>query len=283
MRSWIVITIVGLLSCAPSGGPSSRTWAEKELKWRLCPLCREVRLQDLPVRPLVDCRGLHVYGIEPARIAIAIDTSDSTIDPTESDINANGYLGTPFFAERTYGGFALRSTDLGDTVFAAEVMGSRSLVQGIAHSGSQIALIAFAGPPGETKVVAPLSTEIAILEEGFDRILATGSIGSTDLAAGISRARDSLAIGDPMAASNRNVVLLISDSPSPARQDKDAIRNAVTRASGEGIIIHTFAVARSTRGAPGLLGEIADLAGGTFHQVTEATDLQCALAEVLSP
>jgi Mg-chelatase subunit ChlD len=225
------------------------------------------------------------------RVAIAIDTSASTIDPVGSDINDNGYVGAPLFVETTDGSSTLRSTDLGDTAFAAEVSGSRSLAHAIARSGNPVALITFSGSrptpdgsQGTSKIVAPLSTDIATLEQAFRQVLATGSIGSTDLAEGILLARSSLAESpSSLTGESKNIVLLISDSPSPLLQDESAIRDAVVRAASEGVVIHTFAVAPSGRDAPGLLGEIALLSGGTFHLVTEATGLHCALATALSP
>ncbi len=77
-------------------------------------------------------------------VAIVIDTSLSTIEPTGADINGNGRVGSPQLGP-VGSLFDAAGDDPGDSILAAEVAAARKLLGELDPRSTRVALISFAG------------------------------------------------------------------------------------------------------------------------------------------
>src|SRR5512145_2686503 len=82
-------------------------------------------------------------------VAIVLDTSRSTIEPAEADIDSDGDIGAATLLP-VVSSFEVGCTDPGDSILAAEVAAARELLRGLDPRSTRVALVRFAGDvPGE--------------------------------------------------------------------------------------------------------------------------------------
>ena len=228
-------------------------------------------------------------------VAIVIDTSGSTAEPSGADINGNGVVG------RGRGGgvgsiFGLGSSDPGDSVLAAEVAAARKLLAGLDPRNTRVALITFAGsPPDEGGFFGrevpnaaiteePLTTDYARVQRALDLVLQRGPEGATHMAAGVDQAtiellglRGGLSKPDP---NSEKIVLFLTDGqptlpygPGFERDNVRAVLRAADRAHRAGVKIHSFGLGPEALEGPVSCVEMASRTGGYFTPLRTPGDI----------
>jgi hypothetical protein len=233
----------------------------------------------------------------PLDVALAIDTSQSTIDPSGVDVDEDGIVGAVF--ESFY-------TDIDDSSLAAIVKSVALLLESSVGHDIRFSLITFSGrmiptqePPRrvvmkrDAVIRIPLTGDTAELAVGLDAVLRRGSKGMSNYFAGMRRATRSLLETRDRERVSRRLVLFISDSPTPLlRRVGDVnvfnmrdtrLESSAREAVRERVVFNTFGLSEdsmSWRRLP--IGLIASATGGTYHAVEDASQLYCHLISSLT-
>lgn len=264
------------------------------------PISEEVLFEILPPRVLLEVDyphdgdeiadyicGAFVAGraevVTEMDVAIVIDTSLSTIDPSGADIDGDGVTGT---GSRRYveSIFDTGIDDRDDSILAAEVAAARRLMAGFNFRKTRVALVAFAGdprtvfsdrpprnPPARTLV--PLTSDFSKISDALDALLTESPRGATHMAAGLDQAIGELASTDVEGAASRAILFFTDGHPTLPRkpeQNSDAIREtlkAVDRAARAGLRIHSFAIGADALEEPLAVVEMARRTHGRFVPV----------------
>ena len=232
-------------------------------------------------------------------VMIVIDTSGSTFEPTGSDVNGNGIVGTA-----TFGGlFGIGSTDPGDSILAAEVAAALQLLSGLDPRSTRVGLVTFAGdpepqrgmfggnPPPAAITEQPLTTDYDLIRRSLGAVLQRGPAGATHMAAGADQATIELrgfrgAFSQPDPDSEKIVLFLTDGQPTlPAGPGYDSINvNAVLRAADRarraGVRFHAFAIGPEALAGPVAAVELAARTGGYFTPVRRPGDLVQVVEQV---
>jgi hypothetical protein len=230
-------------------------------------------------------------------VAIVIDTSLSTIEPTGADINGNGRIGSAYLGPVS-SLFEPAADDPGDSILAAEVAAARHLLRELDPRSTRVALVTFAGemnptrsrlyfwrppaPPAQTR--EPLTRDFARIERALDEVLATQPAGVTHMAAGVDQATLEL-LGlrgseSELDARSEKVMLFLTDGqptlPYGPGKDADNVRAvlaAAERARKGAIRVHTFAIGPEALAGPVATVELAARTQGYFIPVRAPGDL----------
>ncbi len=230
-------------------------------------------------------------------VAIVIDTSLSTIEPTGADINGNGKIGSPYLG-RVGSLFNSAGDDPGDSILAAEVAAARRLLRELDPRSTRVALVTFAGemnptrsrlffwrPPAPAALTRePLTRNFARIERALDDVLATQPQGVTHMAAGVDQASKELlglhGAKSRADARSEKVMLFLTDGqptlPYGPGRDADNVRAvlaAADRAHKGGIRVHTFAIGPEALDGPVATVELAARTQGYFIPVRAPGDL----------
>ena len=230
-------------------------------------------------------------------VAIVIDTSLSTSEPTGADINRNGRIGSPYLGPVS-SLFDAAGDDPGDSILAAEVAAARRLLSELDPRSTRVALVTFAGefnptrsrlffwrPPAAPALTRePLTRDFARIERALDRVLATHPEGVTHMAAGVDQATHELlglrgARSKPDPRSEKVMLFLTDGQPTlPFGPGKDAdnvraVLGAAERARKGGIRVHAFAIGPEALAGPVATVELAARTQGYFIPVREPGDL----------
>src|SRR5262245_6202897 len=127
-------------------------------------------LETLPVPSVSGCPPLDLQRVGSVDVVIVIDRSRSTIDSTGRDINQNGKIGRPIISP-VGSIFDVGSTDTGDSLLAAQVVATRSILEALLNDHTRFGIVSFAGPiPNDpltptlhSAVGAPLSEHLSAL------------------------------------------------------------------------------------------------------------------------
>ena len=265
-------------------------------------------LDAMPARSLDECS---LRGLEVARgldVAIAIDTSGSTADPSGSDIDGDGTVGK--FRGSTM-------TDRGDSLLAAQVAGIKSVISDSSLRDLRLSIVSFSGRDRFDDPVSPerfpdaiLRTELTSdsqeLEVALDRVLKGGSRGTANFAAALRRSLDALDVGwrRAPAGERRRVVFLLADSSAPVRpgptqyfyRTQERVPHgpvvhtdpqmaiAAKRAIRSHVVINTFGLGGAAGAAPPhALSRLAGATGGRYRAVKDPARLHCDLISALVP
>ncbi len=223
-------------------------------------------------------------------VAIVLDTSGSTAEPSGADINHNGIVG----ARRGVGQnwiVGSRSSDTGDSVLAAEVSAAEQLLSDLDPRVTRVSVISFSGssepggaftfPNGRERPTyithVPLTHDFSRVRAAFQAVRLAGSEGGTDMAAGVVRGFTELS-GLPGARSKRNyrnqlLMFFFTDGVLEKPKDYKALLEAARQAHKLGVRVHTFAIGGSAVGRPLGAVQLADMTGGEFTPVVDAGDL----------
>ena len=230
-------------------------------------------------------------------VAIVIDTSLSTIEPTGADVNGNGRVGSPYLGPVS-SLFDAAGDDPGDSILAAEVAAARRLLGELDPRSTRVALVTFAGemnpsasrlafwraPAAAALTREPLTHDFARIERGLDQVLASNPAGVTHMAAGVDQAtlellglRGARSKPDPR---SEKVMLFLTDGqptlPFGPGKDADNVRavlDAAERAHKGGIRVHAFAIGPEALAGPVATVELAARTQGYFIPVREPGDL----------
>jgi hypothetical protein len=253
---------------------------------------------------LIAGRALAQHGRLPRfDVAIVLDTSRSTTDPSGSDIDGNGVIGgRKTDARRSI--FAPVNTDPGDSILAAEVAAAREIVRGLDPRSTRVTLIAFAGePPGAgggafgrtprppAVTLEPLTSKLERIDAALDELLSTDPLGSTHMAAGVDQATTELtglSGGRSTPHSDRDkVVFFFTDGlptlphgPGFEGENVRSVLRAANRARRAGIRIHSFAIGAEALEGPLALVELAQRTEGRFMPIRRPGDLIHAVKEI---
>jgi hypothetical protein len=225
-------------------------------------------------------------------VALVLDTSGSSAEPTGADINGNGVIGARQRGRISslFGG----STDEGDSVLAAEVAAARQILRDFDPRTTRVAVITFAGgdaaresgPPALTR--QPLTNEYARVEQSLDFILREEPHGQTHISGAVDHATTELlglfgSRSEKIADSERLVFFFTDGQPTlpygPLAQSDNvrAVRQSALRAHKAGIRIHSFAIGPDALEGPIASVELADMTGGSFIPVRHPGELSAVV------
>jgi hypothetical protein len=246
----------------------------------------------------LDCAPEIFDSMGPLDVAIAIDTSLSTVDPSGRDVDGDGVVGA--IVESRY-------TDPDDSILSAIVASVRTLLENAADHDIHFSLITFSGRMNPSSAEPPkrvilrrdavirtaLTDDTQALIASLDAVLERGSKGMSNYFAGMRLATRSLVETKDIERESRKRVLFISDSPTPlSRRAGDVgvftprdvrLESSAREAIGHRVIFNTFGVAEdSKKWRKFTLGRIAGATGGTYHAVEDSTALYCHLASSLT-
>jgi Mg-chelatase subunit ChlD len=234
---------------------------------------------------------------------VVIDSSASTAASSGSDVDQDG----------TVGGASLESRGLGDSLLAAQVASVKSLLPEIVRLDLRLSIVSFSGQerfddPTTPKLASAvlrgkLTSHPPEIETALVRVLASGSRGTADFAAAMSRSLDALTRGSRADASRRSIVLLIADSPSPVMPgpthylyrawngdpngpivySDPHMAAAAKRALRARVVFNTFGLGEAARAEqPHALSQVAGATGGRYRAVDDPAQLHCHLMAALA-
>jgi len=225
-------------------------------------------------------------------VALVLDTSGSTAEPTGADINGNGVIGARQRGRISslFGG----STDEGDSVLAAEVAAARQILRDFDPRTTRVAVVTFAGGDGERETGPPaltrqpLTNEYARVEQALDFILRAEPHGQTHISGAVDHATTELlglagSRSEKIADSEKLVFFFTDGQPTlpygPLAQSDNtrAVRRSALRSNKAGIRIHSFAIGPEALAGPIASVELADLTGGSFIPVRHPGELSAVI------
>jgi von Willebrand factor type A domain len=232
-----------------------------------------------------------------ADVAIAIDRSTSTREPTGLDLDGDGVVGAYEGSEYT---------DRGDSLLAAELAAVRRLVEAATLEGMRFAIVSYSGQDDfpledsvtqrvdrrDARLEAELTDDRSALEAAVARVGDRGNDGSSSFAPAMRLALRSLSARDGSdEPARRRRVLFLSDSQTPARYapmerfayDDARMEVEARRAIKAGVAFHSFGIGAAADSAdiPHALAQIAGATGGTYRAVPDPRDLYCQMLAAL--
>lgn len=174
-----------------------------------------------------------------ADVVIALDTSVSTLFPSGEDLDDDGIIGElrgvvkdsstqragVDSLPQTQGPawhIPLRNwtTDYDDTIFQAELLASRALIQGLGERGNRIGVISYCARARRRAAIGAPQDALAAVA----RIRSTTDASPTDLAAALNDARRELLRLDPGPWPRQRAVILFTDGRPTAPKDVELAR-----------------------------------------------------------
>ncbi len=246
----------------------------------------------------VSGKALALYGeFQTFDIVFVIDTSESTSAPSGADVDGDGKVGV-----RRGGKFLgifgkvlpLPTTDMGDSVLAAEVAGVRVLLEQLDPRTTRVGIVAFGGDQDpltpDAYTVVPLTTDYGRARKGLDDILSEGPRGMTNMVTAVNLAAVEL-MGTQTAYSERRtgskrIMMFLTDGIPTLPIDSSKMQNArmaiqqAVRASRLQIRIDTFAIGEDALSEPVVVVEMARVTGGVFTPVRNPGDLRAVFENV---
>jgi hypothetical protein len=231
-------------------------------------------------------------------LAIAIDVSGSTAEPTGVDVDGDGEIGEGRLS-RVSGDLLLHTTDPGDSIFFAQLAGVRSALEALALLEPTIAIVTFSGeppdfrpslfgrkrkrPPDARILIGPTSAYDS-LYEALEDVLAEGPHGATNYAAGLEQSLGALRGIPERETCTRDIVFLSDGVPTfpfdPSKQTENVhvAVEAAEAAHGEGIVVHALGINPRSEGGPALEA-MAEAAGGRYVELVDPTRLACEIVD----
>lgn len=226
-------------------------------------------------------------------VIVVIDTSYSTSAPSGADVDGDGRTGQRRFRLISWL-IPLANTDPGDSVLAAEVQATKTLLRQLDPAATRVGIVSFSGDARErtrdARTEVPLTSSYEKVLRGLDRLLDEGPHGRTNMYDAMRTAVRELS-GTPEAVSQirpgaRKVVLFMTDGHptlpiphAPARNGRLVIA-AAAGASEEEIRVDTFAIGPAATDDPWVTAEMADVSGGVFTPVRDPRDLIAVFREI---
>lgn len=225
-------------------------------------------------------------------VVMVIDTSSSTAQMTQVDLDGDGVVG-----ESRFGGL-FGYTDSGDSILAAELAAARKVLSRLDPRSTRVAVVSFAGePPRENSpaqkgisyprddamTVQALTDDYELVEKALQRIWRRRASGMTNMTEGLRLAIRELrgfrgAYSKPDPESDK-VIMFFTDG-TPTLPFHGSINNnvrSVMRTAGQAlradIRVHTFAIGPEALQRPTAAVEMARITGGLFTPVRRPGDL----------
>ncbi len=249
-------------------------------------------------------------GERPAEydVMLVVDVSLSTRCASGLDVDGDGTLGLnprlELLPANSYPDDVC-STDMGDSVLAAEVSGARRLLQTLDPERIRVGLATFSGDvnletgerldpnQADAWLQVPLTHDYAKVERALEEVLKRGPHGATDFAAGVRLAITELAgltgAQSQPRKSAKGVILFLTDGtptfPFGTAEftddgDVEAAVAAARLAHQAGITINTYAIGPDALVNPVAATEMARVSLGSFTPVRNAGDIVAVLQGV---
>jgi Mg-chelatase subunit ChlD len=233
-------------------------------------------------------RGPRVEPTTGFDVMLIIDTSGSTATPSRGVLGGIGWGGI--------GGGVIRVPKalVRESILGAEVTAALNFLAQVDGARTRLGVVTFAEAyetasgtgTANALVVQPLTFDQQAVRSALLRILARGSDGGTDMAAGLRLAvRELLSLegaASPPRPDARKVGLLLTDGfptlpfgggNAMEPGDLDITLNAARVAAKGGILVHTFCLGPEALGKPAACTEIARITGGRHHLVETPADI----------
>jgi predicted aspartyl protease len=226
----------------------------------------------------IEVAGWAGVGLEAAYdIVIVVDRSGSTAYASGTDVDGDGRVGRRRRNVESWRSFNPRrlSSDLDDTVLAAELTAAKRLVALLDPQRARIGIVSFADR-GEVR--APLGSDRASIESALDDIDRMFGSGATDLAhATRLGARALLVASDSAPETRRKVLLILSDGypTAPGSESMAAAEalEAAREAGDAGIGVYTFGLGLGKVRVGDVFVEMAEVTGGSHVRLHEPGDI----------
>ena len=211
--------------------------------------------------PMVELRGhLGAGPPPPAKAVVLIDRSASSLLPAGFDVDGDGTTGT---LRRWASPIGLWSTDAGDTVLQASLLGAGRIVRELAETGTRVTVMKFAEI---ARVVGVVNDPTS----AWDLVAHVRALSErTALGSAIHAALKSLD-EEPTTAAGERWIVLISDGvatyPPPFARHRTLW--AAAKAAARGVRIYAFELGEEH----GLLTEVVQLTDGALVQVHDLED-----------
>jgi von Willebrand factor type A domain len=235
-------------------------------------------------------------------VMIVLDISGSTKAASGVDVDGDGEIGiNPQLVQLPPGAYpsGTLSTDVGDSILAAEVAAADALIANLKQDGRvRVGIVSFSGEMNpetgrrvrydqqDAWVEVPLTDKFQLLHQRLPSILARGPYGGTNFAAGLRVAirelaglRGARSVPRPDA---RKVVLFLTDGvptfPVGAGAtadpgDTEAALAAARLARTAGITVNTYALGPNALDNPYAATELARITRGLFMPVQNPGDI----------
>ncbi len=225
-------------------------------------------------------------------VVMVIDTSSSTAQMTQVDLDGDGVVG-----ESRFGGL-FGYTDSGDSILAAELAAARKVLSRLDPRSTRVGVVSFSGEPpredgtirsgigyprDDAKTEQALTDDYELVEKALQRIWRRRASGMTNMTEGLRVAIRELrgfqgAFSRPDPESDK-VVMFFTDG-TPTLPFHGSINNnvrSVMRTAGQAlradIRVHTFAIGPEALQRPTAAVEMARITGGLFTPVRRPGDL----------
>jgi Mg-chelatase subunit ChlD len=234
-------------------------------------------------------RGPRVEPTTGFDVMLIIDTSGSTATPSR------GLMGGGIGWGGIGGGVIRLPKALArESILGAEVTAALNFLAQVDGARTRLGVVTFAEAyetangtgTANALVVQPLTFDQRAVRSALLRVLARGSDGGTDMAAGLRLAvRELLSLegaASPPRPDARKVGLLLTDGfptlpfgggNAMEPGDLDITLNAARVAAKGGILVHTFCLGPEALGKPAACTEIARITGGRHHLVETPADI----------
>jgi hypothetical protein len=249
--------------------------------------------------------GLAVAGDRPTQfdVMIVLDVSGSTDYPSGIDVNNDGKIGE---TERSLspGTDDIPCTDPGDSILAAEVTASKTLLQQLDSQRVHIGVASFSGEVdpvtgrglnrgNDALLELPLSSDYNAVAGALQAVLLRGASGPTNMEAGVKLALRELAAlpgsqSKPRPAAKKVILFLTDGRPSlpygqgnvEDKEDTLAAIDAAQLAKVAGIMLNVYGLGPGAIDYPVAATEMAKVTGGLYTPVRRPGDIVSLLSGV---
>ena len=226
----------------------------------------------------IEVAGWAGVGLETAYdIVILVDRSGSTAYASGIDVDGDGRVGRRKRILESWRTFNPRrlSSDLDDTVLAAELMATKRLVALLDPQRARIGIVSFAG---HGEVHARLGSDRASIENALDDLDRMFGSGATDLAhATRLGTRVLVAASDGAPGTRRRVLLILSDGypTAPGSESMAAAEalEAAREAGNAGIGVYTFGLGLGKVREGDVFVKMAEVTGGSHVRLHEPGEI----------
>jgi len=269
------------LACLASSVGAVRSFAA-ELRLSLETPREEQSVAEADGQAFIAGRALVVEPkAEQFDLVVVIDTSRSTAAPSGADVDGDGFIGASRKGRRLDG----TCDDWGDTVMAAQILATRTLLSQLDPGTTRVGIVTFSGdedPKTPDAVrLAPMTRDYAHLGDVLDYLLGHRPRGKTNIAEAVTTAASEL-LGEKGSRSRARsgatrVVLLMTDGQPTLPDNRDEARVAAFEAADQvaasGVRVDSFAIGFEANEDPSVPKALSRQTGGIFTAVFSPAEL----------